>query len=96
MPHRARVSSEDPQQLLCARIVELLREERERLGLSKYAIEQRSGVSQQMVGYIERGLRSPSLEIALRLASALEVDLGDVIKRAAEKAPKRKRKPTKE
>jgi len=68
----------------------LLREERERIGLSKYAMEQRSGVSQQMVGYVERGLRSPSLEIALRMAAALEVDLGDLIKKAAEEPPKRK------
>ena len=38
---------------LSERIVRLLRDERERRGLSKYAVEQRSGISQQMIGYVE-------------------------------------------
>lgn len=72
----------DPHHALCSRIVRLLREERERQGLSKYAIEQRTGVSQQMVGYVERGLRKPSLEVTIRIAAALEVNIEDIIKRA--------------
>lgn len=76
---------------LCGIIVRLLREERERKGLSKYAIEQRSGVSQQMIGYVERGQRKPSLEIALRIADGLEVDLGEIITEARRSAPKRKK-----
>ena len=60
--------------------------------LSKYAVEQRTGVSQQMVGYIERGLRSPSLEILLRMAGALGLVLGDVITRAAKQPTRRKPK----
>ena len=80
------VAKGDPHRELCARIVRLLRDERERQGLSKYAVEQRAGVSQQMVGYVERGLRNPSLEVALRMAAALDVDLGDLIKEAGKKA----------
>ena len=64
------------------RIVHLLRDERKRQGLSKYAVEQRSGISQQMVGYVERGLRKPSLETALRMADGLGVDLAEIIKTA--------------
>lgn len=86
-----RVPSGDPHRALCARVIRLLREERERRGLSKYAIEQRSGVSQQMVGYVERGLRNPSLEVVLRMAAALEVDLGDLIKIAAAEPPRKPR-----
>ena len=41
-----------------------------------------------MIGYIERGLRSPSLEIALRLADGLDMKLEDVIKRARKAAVK--------
>jgi transcriptional regulator with XRE-family HTH domain len=63
-------------------IVRLLREERRRQGLSKYAVEQRCGISQQMVGYVERGLRRPSLETALRIADGIGVDLADIIKKA--------------
>ena len=75
---------------LSERIVRLLRDERARQGLSKYAVEQRSGISQQMVGYVERGLRKPSLETALRMADGLGVDLAKIIKQARKVAPKRK------
>ena len=77
---------------LCERIVGLLREERARRRLSKYAVEQRGGISQQMVGYVERGLRKPSLETALRMADGLEVDLADIIKRARTTVSKQKSK----
>jgi transcriptional regulator with XRE-family HTH domain len=75
---------------LSERIVRLLRDERKRQGLSKYAVEQKSGISQQMVGYVERGLRRPSLETALRIADGLGVDLAEVIKKARKVAAKRK------
>jgi len=67
---------------VCVQIVQLLSEERERRGLSKYAVAEKSGVSQQMIGYVERGLRSPSLETIVRMAAGLEVDLPAIIKRA--------------
>ena len=67
---------------VCVQIVRLLREERGRQKLSKYAVAERSGLSEQMIGYVERGMRRPSLETVVRMASALEVDLGDIIKRA--------------
>ncbi|MBM3836263.1 MAG: helix-turn-helix transcriptional regulator [Verrucomicrobia bacterium] len=77
---------------LCERIVGLLREERAHRGISKYAVEQRTGISQQMVGYVERGLRKPSLETALRMADALEVDLAEIIKLARGPVSKKKLK----
>lgn len=43
---------------------------------------QRSGLSEQMIGYVERGMRHPSLETTVRMAAALEVDLGGIIRRA--------------
>jgi transcriptional regulator with XRE-family HTH domain len=75
---------------LCECIVRLLREERARQGMSKYAVEHRAGISQQMVGYVERGLRKPSLETALRIADALGLDFAEVIKKAQRTLPKRK------
>ena len=74
----------------CEQIIRLLREERKRQGLSKYVVEQRAGISQQMVGYVERGMRKPSLETALRMADGLGVDLADIIKKARKVSPKRK------
>ena len=79
---------------LCERIVQWLREERKRQGLSKYEMEQRCGLSQQMVGYVERGLRSPSLETAIRMADALGFKLEEAIKKArkteSQKKPNKK------
>jgi transcriptional regulator with XRE-family HTH domain len=67
---------------VCVEIVRLLREERERRGISKYALAETSGLSEQTIGYVERGLRNPSLETVVRIAAGLEIDLGDFIKRA--------------
>ena len=63
-------------------------EERERQKLSKYAMAERSGLSEQMIGYVERGMRNPSLETVLRMTAALEVDLGEVVRRAYKAAAK--------
>jgi transcriptional regulator with XRE-family HTH domain len=71
---------------VCARIVRLLYEERKRRGLSKYALAARSGLSQQMISYVERGLRYPSLETTLRIADALEVDFAKIVKKACKVA----------
>jgi transcriptional regulator with XRE-family HTH domain len=75
---------------MCERIVRLLREERARQGMSKYAVEQGAGISQQMVGYVERGLRRQSLETVLKIADVLGLDLADVIRTARRMPPKRK------
>ncbi len=63
-------------------IIRLLRQERERKELSKYAVAQRSGVSESMVGLVERGLRNPSLELILRMADGVEADLPALINKA--------------
>jgi transcriptional regulator with XRE-family HTH domain len=75
---------------LSERIVGLLSAERKRQGISKYILEQRSGLSQQMIGYVERGLRRPSLETALRMADGLGINLALIILKARKPAPKRK------
>jgi transcriptional regulator with XRE-family HTH domain len=75
---------------VCVQIVRLLREERERQGFSKYALAERSGLSEQMIGYVERGMRQPSLETVVRMAAGLEVDLGNLIKRAYRTLPRAK------
>jgi transcriptional regulator with XRE-family HTH domain len=72
----------------CEKIIQLLKEERERRGLSKYAVAQQSGLSQQAIGYIEKGHRIPSLETVLRIAKAMNVDLAVIIKRAQKELSK--------
>jgi transcriptional regulator with XRE-family HTH domain len=56
--------------------------------LSKYAVAQQSGLSQQAVGYMEKGHRIPSLETVLRIAKAIDVDLALIIKRARKELSK--------
>jgi repressor LexA len=70
-------------------IVRLLRHERERRKLSKYAVSQRSGVSQSMLSLVERGLRNPTMELMLRIADGIGADLPAVIKKAQRAKKKR-------
>lgn len=52
-------------------------------------VAERAGISQQMVSYVERELRNPTLDTLLRVAAALKVNLSEVIAAAERKAHKR-------
>lgn len=69
-------------QSLSLRVIQLLAKERETRKVTKYSLAQKSGVSPQMIGYIEKGERNPTLEIVCRLAVALEVDLSKLVRKA--------------
>ncbi len=45
-------------------------------------VAERAGLSQQMVSYVERGMRNPTLDTLLRMAAAIEVDLPAIIRQA--------------
>lgn len=64
---------------LVAKVVRRLRLEREQQGRSMSAVARAAGISQSIVSLIEHDLRSPTLETLLRLADALELDLGKLI-----------------
>jgi transcriptional regulator with XRE-family HTH domain len=59
-----------------------LRDERIRQHVSMDSLAAKSGLSQPMISYVERGMRNPMLDTLLRIAGALEVDLASLIKRA--------------
>ena len=63
-------------------IVRLLREEREKQKLSMNVVAQRAGLSHSIVSLVERDLRNPTLDTLLRIAEAMEVDLGEIITKA--------------
>jgi transcriptional regulator with XRE-family HTH domain len=63
-------------------VIRLLREEREKRGLSMNVVAQRSGLSHSIISLIERDLRNPTLDTLLRIAEAIEIDLGEIITRA--------------
>lgn len=77
---------------VCSRVAILLREEREKRGLSMNLVATRAGLSQQMVSYVERGMRNPTLDTLLRIANALELDLSKVIAIATKAAGSQKNK----
>jgi transcriptional regulator with XRE-family HTH domain len=84
------VASNKSQQAVCARVTRILRQEREKQGLSMNRVAERAGLSQQMVSYVEREMRNPTLETVLRIAAALEIDLAKVIQTAQKTASKSK------
>ena len=45
-------------------------------------VAERSGLSQQMVSYVERGMRNPTLETLLRITAALEISVVNVMREA--------------
>lgn len=46
------------------------------------ALAAKAGLSQQMVSYVERGIRNPTLDTLLRMTEALDVPLGKIITKA--------------
>lgn len=69
-------------QAICAEVAKILRKERVRKGLTMTNVAGRAGLSQQMVSYVERGLRIPTLDTLLRIASAIDIHLPDVLEQA--------------
>lgn len=68
--------------------IRLLSEKRIALGLSMKAVADRAGVSHTMVSRIERGLRSPTLDMLLRISFAMEIELWPVLREAETRVDK--------
>jgi len=86
------VSKNSLRDAITANVVRLLREEREKHGLSMNVVAQRSGLSHSIVSLIERDLRNPTLDTLLRIAEAIGIDLGKVITRARKLAARQRMK----
>lgn len=69
-------------QAICSHVARLLREERKRQNLSLNVLSKRAGLSRQMVSYVEKEERNPTLDTLLRLTRVLGIDLEEVIKQA--------------
>lgn len=57
-----------------------LRKLRLERGLSQAELAKKANVSQSIIAYIERGTKSPTVNLAYELAEALEVPIGELIK----------------
>jgi transcriptional regulator with XRE-family HTH domain len=60
----------------------LLRQERERRGVSMTRLAEMAGLSQGMISLVEHEHRNPSLDTLLRICIALKIDLSKVLSRA--------------
>ena len=67
---------------ICSQVARLLKEERERRGLSLNLVAQKAGLSWHGVSLVENRLRNPTLDTLVRICIALEVDLAKIIARA--------------
>ena len=68
---------------ICSEVAKILKMERKKRRLSMMALAAKAGLSQQMVSYVERGMRNPTLETLLRITDALGIDLAKIIARAS-------------
>ena len=67
---------------ISSQVAGLLKEEREKHGLSLNVLSQKSGLSRQTISYVEQEVQNPTLDTLLRITSALEVDLEKIIAQA--------------
>lgn len=77
---------------MCSHVARLIREERQRQNLSLNALAARAGLSRQMVTFVEREERNPSLDTVLRLSSALGIKFEKLLKQARHASTVSKRK----
>ena len=64
-------------------VARILKEEREKRQLSMTVVAAKAGLSQQMVSYVEKGTRNPTLDTLLRMTDALGINLANVIANAS-------------
>jgi transcriptional regulator with XRE-family HTH domain len=76
------VLSDKSRNYICSQVADILRSERLKQNLSMTKMAERAGLSQQMISYVERELRNPSLDTLLRMTGALGINLADVIRQA--------------
>lgn len=83
------VPKQEHYEAISAAVAGQLKRERVLRKLSMNAVAERGGLSQQMVSYVERGKRNPTLDTLLRITAAMKVELADVIAAATKNARKR-------
>jgi transcriptional regulator with XRE-family HTH domain len=73
---------------VCAAVAEILQNERAERGLTLAAVAAKAGLSYQMVRFVEKQDRNPTLDTLLRICNAMGIELVDVLKRANKMAKK--------
>ena len=73
---------------ICASVAGILHQERTKRGLSLSAVAEKAGISYQMVAFVEKQKRNPTLDTVLRICDSIGVDFEAVLKRAKRAARK--------
>jgi transcriptional regulator with XRE-family HTH domain len=76
------VAKTSEREAIIDRLIELIQAERLRQKLSLNEVATRSGLSHTMVMRVEKRERLPTIDTLLRIAEALRIDLGSMLKGA--------------
>ena len=79
--HRAIIQSEK----LCAHLAQIARECREE-GLSQNKEAEAGALSCQMIGYVEKQMRTPSIDVYFRMAHGMGRKLSEMVAEAEKRA----------
>jgi len=83
------VPKHSERQIISSAVIQALRTERLRQDISMNVLAQRAGLHVSMISLVERELRNPTLDVFLRMAEALNVDLWKILKSATNEARRR-------
>jgi transcriptional regulator with XRE-family HTH domain len=73
---------------ICTEVVRLMSAERKRLKLSKNKLAYMTGLNQSTVSRLENYHDNPTVDSLLRVADALQVNLGEALKQAIQSVDK--------
>lgn len=73
---------------ICAEIARLIGEERKRRNISKNKLAYLTGLNQSTISRLENYHENPTMDSLLRVADALNINLGELIKQAIKNAKK--------
>lgn len=73
---------------ICSEVATLIRASRLEKGLTTTEVARRAGLSQQMVSYVEKRARKPTLDTLLRISDAMDLDLPNLLRAAKKNARK--------
>jgi transcriptional regulator with XRE-family HTH domain len=71
--------SEKNRRAVCSAVARNLKRERQNRGLTLSAVAAKAGLSYQMVSFVEKEMRNPTLDTLLRIAGALEINLAEIL-----------------
>lgn len=67
---------------ICTEVIRLLSSARKRRGVSMNRLAKATGLTQPTISILESSQPNPKLDSLLRIATALDLNLGDVLKKA--------------